>query len=96
MFIMKIEFIPVKTRLIHPPKDDIKDIIDSLKIEDGDIIFITSKILGINEGRTVKIGDIAKEDLIRRESDRYLAYENEAGNYHVNLTEWARVMNLLQ
>ena len=52
---MNLEFIPVKTRIVNPPKDEIWDIIDSLKIEDGDIIFISSKILSIHQGRTVKI-----------------------------------------
>ena len=83
---MKLEFIPVKTRIVHPPKDDINDIIDSLDIKDGDIIFITSKILGLHQGRTVKIGEVPKEDLIKKEADRYLAYENQTGDFHVNLT----------
>lgn len=83
---MKLEFIPVKTRIVHTPKDEIWDIIDLLDVHEGDIIFITSKILGIHQGRTVKIGDIKKEDLIKQESERYLSYNNSIGNYHVNLT----------
>lgn len=83
---MKPEFIPVKTRVVLPPKDDILDILDTLEIKDGDIVFITSKILGIHEGRTRKIGDIEKEDLIREESERYLSYANQVGGFHVNLT----------
>ena len=83
---MKIEFIPIRTRIIHPPKDDIMDIIDSLDVRDGDIIFITSKILGIYQGRTVKIGTIEKEELIKKEAERYLPYTNKAGDFHVNLT----------
>ena len=83
---MKIEFIPIRTRIIHPPKDDIMDIIDSLDVKDGDIIFITSKILGIYQGRTVKIGTIEKEELIKKEAERCLPYTNKAGDFHVNLT----------
>lgn len=83
---MKLEFIPIKTRIVHTPKDEIWDIIDSLEVKEGDIVFITSKILGIHQGRTAKIGDIEKEDLIKQEAERYLAYENAVGNYHVNLT----------
>lgn len=83
---MKLEFIPVKTRIVHAPRDDISDIIDSLDIMDGDIIFITSKILGLHEGRTIKIGDIDKKDLIRQEATHFLDYNNSAGNFHVNLT----------
>ena len=89
---MKLEFIPVKTRIVHPPKDDINDIIDSLDIKDGDIIFITSKILGLHQGRTVKIGEVPKEELIKKEADRYLAYENQTGDFHVNLTVTQNVL----
>ena len=83
---MKLNFIPIKTRVVHTPKDEIWDIIDSLEVQEGDIIFITSKILSIHQGRTMKIGEIPKEELIRREAERYLAYKNPDGNYHVNLT----------
>ena len=61
---MKLEFIPVKTRIVHPPKDDISDIIDSLDLKEGDIIFITSTLLGLAEGRTVKIGDMNIKTLL--------------------------------
>ena len=83
---MKIEFIPVKTRIINPPKDDINDIIGSLDIKDGDIVFISSKVLGISEGRCFKVSEHDKTDLIRAEVDRYLPYVNNTGDFHVNLT----------
>lgn len=89
---MKLEFIPVKTRIVHPPKDDIKDIIDNLNIKDSDIVFITSKIMGIHEGRTIKTDEIAKEDLIRKEAERYLPYVNNTGDFHVNLTVTQNVL----
>ena len=84
--IMKFEFIPVKTRIVKPPMDDISDIFDSLEVRDGDIVFVTSKIVGISEGRTAKTSEITKEELIRREASRYLPYVSEAGDFHVNLT----------
>ncbi|MBQ7802543.1 coenzyme F420-0:L-glutamate ligase [Candidatus Saccharibacteria bacterium] len=83
---MKLEFLPVKTRLINPPKDDISDVIDSLEIRDGDIVFISSKVLGISEGRCVKTSEISKEELIKQEAERYLPYVNNTGEFHVNLT----------
>lgn len=83
---MKLEFLPIKTRIIKPPKDNISDIIDSLEVKDGDIIFISSKILGIFEGRCFDAAEIAKETLIKREAERYLPYINKAGDFHVNLT----------
>ena len=66
---MKIEFIPIKTRVVRAPKDDIYDIIDSLDIREGDILFITSKIMSIHQGRTCKIGSIQIDSLIRQEAD---------------------------
>ena len=83
---MNLTFLPIKTRLVRPPKDDIFDILDSLDVKDGDIIFITSKIIAIHQGRTRKIGTVEKDDLIKQEADRYLAYNNAAGDFHVNLT----------
>ncbi len=83
---MKIEFLPVKTRIIHPPKDDISDILDSLEIQDGDVVFISSKVLGISEGRCFKVAEHDKTDLIKSEVERYLPYINDTGDFHVNLT----------
>ena len=89
---MKIEFIPVKTRVVCPPKDDIYDIIDDLDLRDGDIVFITSKIMAIHQGRTRKIDGIKKEDLICQEADRYLSYTNKTGDFHVNLAVTQNVL----
>ncbi|MBQ7202243.1 coenzyme F420-0:L-glutamate ligase [Candidatus Saccharibacteria bacterium] len=83
---MKIEFLPIKTRIINPPKDDISDILNALEIKDGDIIFISSKVLGISEGRCFKVSDYDKTELIKNEVDRYLPYVNNTGDFHVNLT----------
>jgi coenzyme F420-0:L-glutamate ligase len=89
---MLINFETIKTRVIHPPKDSITDILDNLKIKDGDIIFITSKILGIAEGRTAKINETTKESLIKQEAERHLPYVNKAGDFHVNLTVTQNVL----
>lgn len=83
---MQFNLIPVKTRIVHPPRDNISDIIDALDVEDGDIIFITSKILGIASGCTEQIGAITKEALIQREATHYLPHTNPAGGFNVNLT----------
>ncbi|MDO4741982.1 MAG: coenzyme F420-0:L-glutamate ligase [Candidatus Saccharibacteria bacterium] len=89
---MKIEFLPIKTRLIRPPKDNIFDIIDSLEVKEGDIVFITSKILAIHQGRTRKIGEYDKDALIRSEAERFLPYVNDTGDFHVNLTVTQNVL----
>lgn len=83
---MKIEFVPVKTRVVRPPKDEIWDIIDALEVCDGDIVFITSKIIGIHQGRTRRMEEVSKEQLIEEEAERYLPYSNKDGDFNVNLT----------
>ena len=87
-----MEFLPIKTRIVRPPRDDIFDIIDGLEVRDGDIVFVTSKIMGIHEGRTARMEEVVKEDLIRSEAERYLPYENGAGDFHVNLTVTQNVL----
>ena len=82
---MKLEFIPVKTRIVKPPKDEIWDILDALPpLHDNDIVFITSKILAIHQGRTVPIGSTSKVELIQREASHYLPYKHPSG-FNVNL-----------
>lgn len=67
-----MEFFPIKTRPLNPPKDDLLQIIDEYitDLRDGDIIFITSKVVSIHEWRTI-VNDwtIDKKDLIIDESD---------------------------
>lgn len=71
-----------------PPKDEIWDIIDTLEILDGDIVFITSKILAIHQGRCIKKGTIDKIDLIKQESSHYLPYMHPDGcNVHIAIVE---------
>ncbi|MBR0424094.1 coenzyme F420-0:L-glutamate ligase [Candidatus Saccharibacteria bacterium] len=82
---MNIEVIPIKTRVVCPPKDEIWDIIDSLKVSDGDIVFITSKIVAIHQGRTKKTTEIEKRDLIKSEADRMLVHENTDAGFSVHL-----------
>ena len=80
---MKLNFIPIKTRIVMPPKDEIWDIIDALEIKDGDIVFITSKILAIHQGRCAK--GVDKEELIKKESTHVLPYKHRGG-FMVTLT----------
>ena len=82
---MKLEIIPIKTRIVQPPKDDIWDIIDNLKVKDGDIVFITSKIVAIHQGMTRKADETEKIDLIHEEADRVMTYENSSANFSVSL-----------
>lgn len=54
------------------PKDNIYDLFDNLKINNGDIVAITSKIVSIHQGRCVPINSINKDELIKKEADYYI------------------------
>ena len=70
-----MRFIPIKTRLFLPPKDDLYQLLDdySSKLKNKDILVISSKILSIHQGRCVKINPKTdKIKLIKKEANRYL------------------------
>lgn len=70
-----MQITPIKTRPLRAPKDSLLDAIrkSKLSLKDGDIVAISSKVVSINEGRTVAIDQIPdKEKLIEQEADWYL------------------------
>lgn len=74
-----MEIIPVKTPILNPPKDDLWEILkDALpKLQDGDIVLITSKVVSIDEGRYIPCSEIKnKDDLIYAEADYSLPRES--------------------
>ena len=80
-----MKYIPIQTRAVLPPRDNIYPILDKFlpRLREGDVLFITSKILAIHQGRCVKIqprwDSSQKEELIKREADRYA---------HTHLRSW--------
>jgi F420-0:gamma-glutamyl ligase len=77
-----MEIIPIKTRVARPPKDDIFDIIDTLNVQEGDIVIITSKILAIHQGRTIHESKVVdKDDLIKKEAEVFIPREECPGEY---------------
>ncbi len=69
-----MNFISIKTRAIRPPRESIYPILDESlpRLQEGDILFIASKILAIHQGRCRKIGPgVKKERIIEREADQY-------------------------
>lgn len=66
---------PIKTRLLHPPKDDLLNAIQQAisKLPEQSILAITSKVVSIGQGRCVSRDDVADKDaLIIQEADKYL------------------------
>src|SRR5690349_15562446 len=67
--------IPVKTRRMVPPQDDIWDVLSQAlpPLEEGDVVAITSKIVAIHQGRCVAAADVSdKEHLVEAEADAWI------------------------
>ena len=77
---------PVKTHKITQKDKDILKILDRYvkKLSEKSIVAITSKIISMTEGRIVKIGDVDKDELIKKESMYYLPRTDNP--YNVSLT----------
>lgn len=75
---------------MRPPKDDIYKVMDEYlpKLAEGDILVITSKVLGIHQGRCVKIVNDTPEEknkLIMREAEWYIP-QKKRKDMHWHLT----------
>src|SRR3989338_8485412 len=67
--------IPIKTRVLLPPRDNLGEVLDSSlpRLRERDVVVVTSKIVSIGEGGGGPAGRLAeKKRLIEREAD-YLA-----------------------
>lgn len=66
-----MQFIPIHTRVIQPPKDDLFQVLrESIQdIQSGDVVLITSKVVSIHEGRCVPIENTEKTELIHNEAE---------------------------
>ncbi len=70
-----MRFIPVKTRAMRPPKDDLFAVLDESlpKLREGDILLVTSKVVSVHQGRCVKITKgLNKDKLILNEAEKYI------------------------
>ncbi|MDR2190987.1 MAG: hypothetical protein LBP53_07675 [Candidatus Peribacteria bacterium] len=70
-----MQFIPIKTRPFLPPQDNIFSLFNEYlpPLQENDILFITSKILAIHQGRCIPIENISKQALIKQEADQRIA-----------------------
>ena len=69
-----MKFTPIKTRRFLPPQDDLYQLLDEFlpPLKEKDILVITSKIVSIHQGKTVKITPSTNRlNLIKKEADRY-------------------------
>lgn len=77
---------PIKTHKITVDDTNLIKVLDRYlpRLKDKSVIAVTSKIVAICEGRIVKIGQVDKDKLIEKESERYLPRHDN--KYHVSLT----------
>ncbi len=78
-----MDLIPVKTRKLLPPKDDLFSVFDEYlpPLKEGDILLVTSKVVAIHQGRCVpKNVGVNKDDLIKQEAERYIGREQSPGH----------------
>jgi F420-0:gamma-glutamyl ligase len=66
-----MQMLPIKTKVLYPPHDDLLVVIkDSIyEIKNGDVILISSKVVAIHEGRCVLQAKADKIELIKSEAD---------------------------
>ncbi len=92
-----MRFIPIKTRALLPPKDNLYQVMNKYlpKLKEKDILVITSKILGIHQGRCVKIVKDTPEErnkLIMSEAEWYIP-PKKRDHLHWHLTIKDKTLN---
>ncbi len=81
---MVMYLIPIKTRPLLPPQDDLFQALgeSTLKLQEGDIVCITSKVVAIHEGRCVKITPKTnKEKLAIQEAEAYIPISTQTHGF---------------
>jgi F420-0:gamma-glutamyl ligase len=79
-----MKFITVKTRALLPPKDNLYPVLDKYlpRLQEGDVIFITSKILAIHQGRCLeKKSAPHKDELVKKEADFFIPRSEVPGRF---------------
>lgn len=69
-----MEILPIKTRALKAPKDDLLSALfaSKLGLTERDIVAISSKVVSIGEGRTLPADQIDKRALVKKNTDWYL------------------------
>lgn len=84
----------LKLPKLLPPKDDLvgKIVESKLKLKDGDVLAISSKVVSIAEGRCILVGNTTKEKLIQQEAELVFApQELSKWGYQFTITQGALV-----
>ena len=72
----------IKTRKFLPPKDDLWDLLSTIKsLPENSVIAVTSKVVSIVEGRCIPFERINKDELAIKEADKYIPRESSPGGH---------------
>lgn len=85
-----IEFQPIKTRALQPPKDDLfKVMAEALPpLKNGNVLVITSKVLAIHQGRCVKTKKgLTKDRLALKEADYIVANDPKPFGFRLTIKD---------
>lgn len=80
---------PIKTDKILPNKQTIFELLDLYlpRLQERDIIAITSKVISLCEGRVVPLEEVNKKELVQKEADYYLPDSGAKYGYTFTLTQ---------
>ncbi|MDZ4226291.1 MAG: coenzyme F420-0:L-glutamate ligase, partial [Patescibacteria group bacterium] len=78
-----MEITPVKLGVLIPPKDDLFSKIkkSKLRLKNGDIVAVSSKVVSIHEGRCVDVRTTTKDTLAKKEALLYLERKYVPGKH---------------
>lgn len=75
---------PIKIRLLHPPRDDLRAAVleSAIAVRERDIIVVSSKVVAISQGRTILQSSVKdKDELIMQEAEWYLPRSEVPGRF---------------
>ena len=86
-----MELIPIRLRALRAPQDTLRDALlsASLKLKEGDIVAISSKVVSIDEGNTVPGEGTDKDRLVEQEADWYLKFEKAKYRHRFTIAKGA-------
>lgn len=72
-----MQLLPIKTNILKPPQDDLLTSLSAAlpKLEEQDILIISSKVVAIHEGRCVPVNEVDKQVLVKNEAELVIPRE---------------------
>ena len=73
-----MQFIPIKTRRLDPPQDDLLAVFDECltDLKENDVVIVTSKVVSIHLGLCIKDSEMDREAMTKQQAEGYLVDES--------------------